>query len=305
MATRKEIEDAKNKKAAAAKKDDKAQKGQVRLEFNQARTGLNMDSTINQVKTGSLTYALNATVENFDSSSVNYQNEPGNEPCLTFPSGYELIGKYTIPEKKKNIFFLTNPTTGDSEIGFMFNNDCQYQTLVNAPCLKFNIDHPIHKVVHRITNCSTEIYWTDGLNPRRYLDIDNIPYTIDPNSDPGCDPVYTDDLDCNQLKIQPDFEIPFVEINKVINVGSLVAGTYQFAVQYADAAGSDLTSYYSVTNPTPIADPLITSVNFNYPVGKSIEVKVSNLDLTGQYNYFNLAVIKTINEGTTVELVGT
>jgi len=305
MATRKEIEDAKKKKAAAAKKDDKAQKGQVRLEFNQARTGLNMDSTINQVKTGSLTYALNATVENFDSSSVNYQNEPGNEPCLTFPSGYELIGKYTIPEKKKNIFFLTNPTTGDSEIGFMFNNDCQYIALVNAPCLKFNIDHPIHKVVHRITNCSTEIYWTDGLNPRRYLDIDNIPYTIDPNSDPGCDPVYTDDLDCNQLKIQPDFEIPFVEINKVINVGSLVAGTYQFAVQYADAAGSDLTSYYSVTNPTPIADPLITSVNFNYPVGKSIEVKVSNLDLTGQYNYFNLAVIKTINEGTTVELVGT
>ena len=74
MATRKEIEDAKNKKAAAAKKDDKAQKGQVRLEFNQARTGLNMDSTINQVKTGSLTYALNATVENFDASSVNYQN---------------------------------------------------------------------------------------------------------------------------------------------------------------------------------------------------------------------------------------
>ena len=305
MATRKEIEDAKNKKAAAAKKDDKAQKGQVRLEYNQAQTGLNMDSTINQVKTGSLTYALNATVENFDSSSVNYQNEPGNEPCLSFPSGYELIGKHTIPEKKKNIFFLTNPSTGDSEIGFMFNNDCQYQTLVNAPCLRFTIDNPIHKVVHRITNCTTEIYWTDGINPRRYLDIDNIPYIIDPNSDPGCDPVYTDQLDCNQLKIQPNFDIPFVEINSVTNVGSLVAGTYQFAVQYADAAGSDLTSYYSVTNPTPIADPLITTVNFNYPVGKSIEVRVSNLDLTGQYNYFNLAVIKTINDITSVELVGT
>ena len=305
MATRKEIEDAKAKKAAAAKKDDKAQKGQVRLEYNQAVTGLNMDSTINQVKTGSLTYALNATVENFDSSSVNYQNEPGNEPCFSFPDGFELIGRYTIPEKKKNIFFLTNPSNGQSEIGFMFNNDCQYQTLVNADCLNFNINHPIHKVVHRITNCTTEIYWTDGVNPRRYLDIDNIPYIIDPNSDPGCDPVYTDQLDCNQLKIQPNFDIPFLEINNVVNVGNLVAGTYQFAVQYADASGNDLTSYYSVTNPTPIADPLITTVNFNYPVGKSIEVKVSNLDLTGQYNYFNLAVIKTINDITSVELVGT
>ncbi len=305
MATRKEMQDAKAKKAAAAKKDDKAQKGQVRLEYNQATTGLNMDSTINQVTTGSLTYALNATIENFDSSSVNYQNEPGNEPCLSFPDGYELIGKYTIPEKKKNIFFLTNPLTGDSEIGFMFNNDCQYQTLVNAPCLNFSIDYPIHKVVHRITNCSTEIYWTDAFNARRYLDIDNVPYVIDPNSDPGCDPVYTDQLDCNQLKIQPNFDIPFLEINDILNVGSLVAGTYQFAVQYSDAAGSDLTSYYSVTNPTPIADPLNTTVNFNYPVGKSIEVRVSNLDLSGQYNYFNLAVIKSINDITSVELVGT
>ena len=178
MATRKEIEDAKAKKAAAAKKDDKAQKGQVRLEYNQAMTGLNMDSTINQVKTGSLTYALNATIENFDSSSVNYQNEPGNEPCLSFPKDFQLIGKHTIPEKKKNIFFLVNPSTGQSEIGFMFNNDCQYQRLVRASCLNFNLQHPIHKVVHRITNCTTEIYWTDGLNPRRYLDIDNVPYKI-------------------------------------------------------------------------------------------------------------------------------
>ena len=154
MATRKEIEDAKAKKAAAAKKDDKAQKGQVRLEFNQAQTGLNMDSTINQVKTGSLTYALNATVENLDSSSENYQNEPGNEPCLTFPDGFQLIGNYTISEKKLNIFFLANPLTGDSQIGFQYNNDCVYQEvpLGDARCLNFNIDYPIHKVVHRITN---------------------------------------------------------------------------------------------------------------------------------------------------------
>ena len=108
MATRKENDDAASglaaakKKAASAKQMDAAQKGQVRLEYGQAQSGLNMDSTINQVQPGKLTYALNATIENFDSSSINYQNEPGNEPCLTFPSGYELVGKYTIPEKKKN-----------------------------------------------------------------------------------------------------------------------------------------------------------------------------------------------------------
>ena len=304
MATKKEIEDDK-KKAAAKAKTDKAQQGQVRLEFNQAMSGLNMDSTINQVATGSLTYALNATVENFDSSSVNYQNEPGNEPCFSFPDGYELIGKHTIPEKDKDIFFLTNPTTGGSEIGFMFNNDCQYKTLINAPCLNFNVDHPIPKVVHRITNCTTEIYWTDGFNARRYLDIENIPYILAPGTTPTCDPVETDQLDCNQLKIQPDFPIPFLNVDEVTNVGSLVAGTYQFAIQYSDAVGNDLTSYYSITNPCPIADALITTVNFNYPVGKSIVVKISNLDISGQFNYFNLAVIKTINNISSVELVGT
>ena len=55
---------------------------------------------------------------------------------LDFPTGYKLIGSHFIPEKRKNIFFLVNPSTGDSEIGFMDNNNCQYQSLVNAPCLK-------------------------------------------------------------------------------------------------------------------------------------------------------------------------
>lgn len=276
----------------------------IRLESASATAGLNLDSSINQVGQGSVTYALNAILESFDSSSVNYQNEPGNELCLSFPEGYKLIGQHFIPEKSKNIFFLVNPTTEQSEIGYMDNNDCQYHTLVNASCLNFNIQNPVPKIVHRITNCTTELYWTDGVNPRRYLDIDNIPYKLISGSS-GCNPIYSDELDCNQLKLQPNFNIPSLTITQVNNVGSLVAGTYQFAIQYADAGGNELTSYYSVTNPLPIADEFITSINFNYNVGKSIVVGVSNLDLTGQFQYFNLAVIKTVNNITSVELIGT
>ena len=269
-----------------------------------ARTGLNLDSSINQVGPGRLTYALNAAIENFDSSSVNYQNEPGNELCLDFTTGYRLIGEHFIPEKKKNIFFLVNPDTGGSEIGYMDNNDCVYRVLVNAPCLNFSTQNPIPKIVHRITNCTTEIYWTDGINSRRYLDIEDIPYKLIAGT-PSCDPVYGNELDCNQLKIQPNFSIPSLEVSKVENVGTLVAGTYQFAIQYADATGNELTSYYSITNPTPIADEFVTTVNFDYPVGKSIVLSVNNLDITGQFQYFNLAVIKTINNISSAELVGT
>lgn len=280
------------------------QEGNIKQEYNNATSGLNMDQTPNQIEKGKLTYALNAAIENFDSNSVNYQNELGNVECIQFPEGYVLIGEHFIVEQNKHIFFITNPSDGGSQIGYMENNDCQYRVLVNAPCLNFNVNHPIHKTVHRITNCSTEIYWTDGFNPRRYLDINDIPKILRSGS-PLCSPIYTDDLDCNQLKLQPNFNIPILEVIDVVSGGNLIAGTYQFAVQYSDPSGNPFTSYYSVTNPTPIADENITTVNFNYPVGKSIVVNVSNLETSGQFEYFNLAVIKTINAVSSVQLIGT
>jgi hypothetical protein len=285
--------------------EETTNQGNIKPEYNVARSGLNLDQSVNQVPKGSLTYALNAAVENFDSNSVNYQNEPGNELCFDFPSGYQLIGEHFIQEKNKHIFFLANPETGGSEIGYMDNNDCIYHTLVNAPCLNFSVKHPIPKTVHKITNCTVEIYWTDGVNPRRYLDINNIPYIVNNRNNNLCDVTYTDELDCNQLKMQPIFTIPQLDVVDIVTGGDLKAGAYQFAIQYSDAGGNPYTSYYSVTNPTPIANIQLTTANFDYAVGKSIVVNVSNLDVTGQFQYFNLAVIKTINAITSVELIGT
>jgi hypothetical protein len=276
----------------------------VNMNSNVAQTGLNMDQSVSQIGQGSLTYALNAAVENFDANSVNYQNEPGNDFCVQFPSGFSLIGHHLIAEQNKHIFFLTNSDTGDSHIGYMDNNDCVYKIYVNAKCLNFNIKNPIHKVVHKITNCTTEIYWTDGINPRRYLNLTDIPYILKTGS-PFCDPQYTDEVDCNQLKLQPNFKIPLLSITDVITGGNLITGTYQFAIQYADATGNPYTSYYSITNPTPIADTQINTPNFDYAVGKSIRVNITDLDETGQFQYFNLAVIKTVNDIPSVELVGT
>jgi uncharacterized protein (TIGR02145 family) len=279
-------------------------KSNITPNANFGYTGLNMDQTVNQIKPGTLTYALNAALENFDASSINYQNEQGNEFCLQFPPGYSLIGTYFINEKNKHIFFLVNSNIGMSQIGYMDNNDCIYHVLVEAACLNFNVDHPIHKVVHKIANCRTEIYWTDGLNSRRYLDIENIPYLQTVDSDP-CDPTFTNILDCNQLKIQPNFLIPELEITNIYNGGDLTSGTYQFAIQYADASGNPYTSYYSITNPTPIADSNEVSAIFDYKVGKSIEVTIKNLDTSGLYMYYNIAVIATVNGVVTPMLVGT
>ncbi len=288
----------------AGEETTKKEQGAINLNSGVAQTGLNMDQSVNQVGQGSLTYALNAAVENFDANSVNYQNEPGNEFCVQFPQGYVLIGEHPIYEQNKHIFFLHNPVEGKSEIGYMENNDCTYHTYISADCLNFNVNHPIHKVVHRITNCTTEIYWTDGINPRRYLDLSEPPYRTQPSNTP-CDTITFPDIDCNKLKLQPNFNIPQLEVSEIRNGGDLTAGTYQFAIQYCDAAANGYTSYYSITNPTPIADTRTTTLNFDYKVGNSIVIDITNLDTTGYYQYFNLAVIKTINNASSVELVGT
>ena len=284
--------------------EQQQEQGNIKPEYTSAVTGLDMDKIASQIPKGKLSYAMNAAVENFDSNTVSYQNEPGNEFCLQFPDEYQLIGKYLISEQNKHIFFLCNPITNGSEIGYMENNDCIYHTLVNSPCLNFNIQHPVHKVVHKITNCTTEIYWTDGLNPRRYLDLQNLPYKLASGS-PLCDPVYSSEIDCNQIKIQPNFEIPELSVAEVLTGGDIQAGVYQFAIQYSNANSSPYSSFYSITNPVPVANPKVITTNFNYEVGKSIILNIKNLDTTGYFQYFNIAVIKTINGISSVELVGT
>ena len=289
--------------------EDKAPKGEINNEVGQAFKGLNMDSIPSQIDKGSLSYALNATTENFDSNSITYQNEPASEYCFNFPKDYILVGKYLITEQAKQIFFLANPTLGDSEIGFMYNNDCQYKTLINAKCLNFDPKFPIHKVVHKTSNCDgTEIYWAQPNADRRYINLDpeKIPYLVHPDSTP-CDEILIEPklLDCNQLRVQPNYDIPELRVKDVLIGGNLIAGTYQFGIQYSDALSNPLSSVHSITNPTPIADLQITSPNFDYPVGKSIVVEISNIETGGQFEYFNLIVIKTINAITSVELVGT
>ena len=79
---------------------DNTPQGNIKSEYNVASTGLNLDNSVNQIAKGQLTYALNASVENFDSSSVNYQNEPGNEFCVEFPAQFILIGTHFIVEQE-------------------------------------------------------------------------------------------------------------------------------------------------------------------------------------------------------------
>lgn len=280
-----------------------AENPNIKKQVDTATSGMNLERSVGQIPKGSISYGLNAVVENFDSNSINYQNEEGNVFCLQFPVGYQLIGSHYIVEQSKHIFFLANPINGGSEIGYMVNNNCIYITYINTDCLNFDINHPIQKIVHKITDCATEIYWPDQ-NGRRYINLNELPYKTKPGTN-VCENEKLPEIDCNKIKVQPNFNIPILEVVDVVSGGNLTAGTVQFAIQYSDAASNGYTSYYSVTNPTPIANSKITTSDFNYPVGKSVVLNISNLDITGYFEYFNLAVIKTINNITSYELIGT
>lgn len=266
-----------------------------------AKVGLNLDSIISDIPQGMLTYALNAQLENFDGNQVTYQNEQANEPCATFPAGYKVCGIHNIVENGYAVVFLVNEDTGDSEIGIVHHNTCTYETKINAKCLNFSMDDPILKAVHKLTNCSTEVYWPSKNNPRRFIDLDNLPF----QEIEGCPPTITGEIDCNKLNVQPDFAIPQIEVEAVDSDGETPAGTYQFAVQYCNALGEGYTGYYSVTNPLPLQDPNKITLDFNYLVNKSIRIRISNIDVTGFFDYLNVAVIKTINNITSTELIDT
>lgn len=272
---------------------------------NNAYLGMNLDNIEHQVKPGQVTYARNAVTAGFDGNMITYQNEQKNDFCFSVPEGYKVIGSYNIVEKSTKILWLVQSSTGASEIGKVVN--CTYSTIINAPCLNLSVQYPILKAVHKITNCSTEIYWTDGLNPMRFIDLDNLPFReiVQGNSQNPCDVVTTTEIDCNKLSVKPNFSIPRATYKSVESEGTTLAGTYQFAVQYSNSLGEAYTSYYSITNPIPLYDRFIVTPNFDYPVGKAIVLNIEDIDTTGVFDFINVAVIKTINNISSVDLVGT
>jgi hypothetical protein len=274
--------------------------GNQNLNQNRAQAGLNTDNIISQIQEGYVTDALNAINGSFDGRQVTYQNEEGNVLCITLPEGYKCIGVKNVMQINQVWYWITSPATGNSIIGYVADNTCTFVPVINdsvpgSDLLNFNITYPIQKVEVKNTNCSTQLYWTDRYNHRRYIDLNNLPWQA---GLPGV-------LDTNKMEVQPIFTIPEIVPESVAVGGGLIEGVYQFAVQYASIKGEGMTSFYSVTNPVRIFLNSKISADYNLATNYAIEVTVNNLDTTGLYTYFNLAAIKTINAVITVELIGT
>ena len=88
-------------------------------EVGVAKKGMNKDTHVTSLDENSYIHALNANFQGQDGDSVNLQNEESNILCSKFVEGFHVIGVQHDNTGERTYFFLTNPTTRESEIGYI------------------------------------------------------------------------------------------------------------------------------------------------------------------------------------------
>jgi hypothetical protein len=246
-------------------------------------------------------------------------------PTTGFSAIGEIIGKTDCDDKL---------TDNDTELGYCdscggahspesnplelqnITGCCEYLPIATQTCFNFNMDNPI-RVVYRLEECGISLYFTDNRNPYRHIEFE---YTDDDASKPlkvkdkfkvitgysvECnEPIYGSQIDCNKLLIDPVLQVPCLELVDVLTGGDLKAGVYQFLISYADEDGGKRTPYFYATNPIPVFTRY-TTFDTDYRTDRAIQVKVNNITIVSPYEYYNIAVAKTINNVTSFEFVGT
>ena len=120
---------------------------------------------------GLWTHARNAVNNSHDGQLGVIGNEPANLHCVTLP--YDLIGVIHLRDDQWAVY-TTNDV--DSEIGVFDESQCTYTKKVNDRCLNFRRTNLITGISRRRFDCERPVYWADGRNPDRFMDLDNPPF---------------------------------------------------------------------------------------------------------------------------------
>jgi len=313
------------------------------------RKGMNRDSHPSELKKEEYSYAMNAAIssDNGDGLLI-IQNDNSNLKCTGFKEGFRVVGHKFDQNRSRTYFFLHNPSSGCSEIGYIdisrtfdgvealereCNCDtfvklevplekqeqvsyCTYTTLLSDccddypdadKCLNFDLNHPIHESNIEIKDefSSYNMYFTDGLNPPRYIEINDIENLY--QDDQPCDDPISTCLQCEKLKIFKPYNIPCLTPTVIESGGSLKAGTYEVTLAYSTQDGQELSDYQVHTNPIPIFDRnnrILSQPNLDYRTNFSIALEVENLDT--KFDYFKVAVIRRdgLNGGQSQSVLG-
>ncbi len=264
---------------------------------------LNEDMKDFHLPPDSWTKARNAINNSVTGDLGKLGNEPSNRLCATAP--YAVIGGIHLNADRWAIF-STNDT--DSEIGIFEEGICDYKTVVNDPCLNFNKAHLIIGVSRATSDCDFQIYWDDGNNPSRTLNLGDIPWNqicrdenlIDIDNAPvnyvavGC--ITCEDLptlNCDKIRLARFVEMPCFHVQKGAAGGTLPNGTY-FAVLAYTISGQKITDYTMPTNQQQLFD--------HDNVAGSLDIIIDSID--ERYDEFELVIVSIINQQTVARRVG-
>lgn len=147
--------------------------------------GLNKDSDPSFVTEGMWIHARNATNNTSEGNLGTLSNEAANILCVivgnTMPifganavTDVYIIGAIHLFSDKWIIYSVGHALNGKpvmSEIGLLDEDRCIYRPIVQEKCLGFDKRFLILGSSREMEDCSWQVYWADGLNPDRYLNV--------------------------------------------------------------------------------------------------------------------------------------
>ena len=256
--------------------------------------GMNKDSHRSFVGKESWTHCRNCINNSAKGDAGTVGNEPATLLCIT--TGYTIIGAIYLYGDKW-ILYSTDDT--NSEIGLFDDSECTYNPLVNDTCLNFNRFNLITGASKENFDCTWQVYWDDGLNPSRTINLGNkdeilennyIPYVqvqvagLDVNGDPCVEfeNVQPLQLDCDRIRLAPLMKTPCVKLSKADSPGQLLNGSYQAYIAYL-INEQQIGNYIGVSNVQALYDEGGTA--------SSLDIKITNLDT----NFSDYKLVLLIN----------
>lgn len=234
---------------------------------------------INQPQ-GSSRFKLNVTRTGGEQADDLDVSEYGNRGILQ--SSEPEIGTISIDATTTVIF------KGQGKIYLQERN--KFTLLKDFPCLNFSPEHPISGEFKIVRGCERIIYWVDGNNPDRYLNLDKLDQFGN----------------CNDMNMVPDITYPDIVTNLIPSGGRLEYGSYRFVVELLDA-GKNVLLRTLPTEPVFVGNALNIDTSTADIGGKpittnSILLSFSNINLRGKYMRI-FAITATSGTGVTYNAV--
>tara|TARA_R110000787_G_scaffold599_2_gene2232 strand:+ start:816 stop:4898 length:4083 start_codon:yes stop_codon:yes gene_type:complete len=257
--------------------------------------GISLNTSFEEQPKNTYRFAVNAVVEEDNGELGSLTTERGNVLISDLNLGgeedyaYTVIGSQNI-DGDNVLLFISNDVSGKDIISIF--NGTTNTVLINET-LGFNSNYKIDSVYRLRKGCERTVYFTDGLNEPRRINIDSI-----------SDYFVSSSFRIDKLSL---FQIGNSKANfdyvREASGGSLSPGSYNFAIQYIDEDFNSLefflvsdtiniynddqySSYENIGGSTSKSSFYHTSIDTN----KSIELKINELDTT--FPYYRVAVIK-------------